>query len=96
MGVLALQAVGDLVGHGLADQAGAGIDERRHRRRRRRRMAAPPVRAAASGDVPGHVVDVLGRERQPGKRALGGAGDAKSALRRERAQRIIQGHGRVS
>src|SRR3546814_8984038 len=67
--VLAVQAVGQFVGDRLADQLGAGREQRLDRRRmaRCRRMAPGPVRVAAAGDEAGAVEDVLGGEGETGE-----------------------------
>src|SRR3546814_15196194 len=71
--VLTVEAVGQLVGDRLADQLGAGSEQRLHRRRmtRRRRVAQRPVVVAAAGDEDGDVEDVLGGEAEAGQRARG-------------------------
>ena len=63
-GVLAQDAERDLVGDGLADQRGAGVEQRLHRpgMPRRHRPAGRPVVVAAAGRHAGHVEQVLGGE----------------------------------
>ena len=70
MGVLAENAAGELVGVGLADHVGAGIDKRLHHRGGAGcgRMQRQPVRIACAGDVAGDVEKILGRECEPGQR----------------------------
>ena len=76
-GVLAQDAERDLVGDGLADQRGAGVEQRLHRpgMLRRDRPAGRPVVVAAAGRHARHVEQVLGGEgearragRRPGPR----------------------------
>ena len=76
-GVLAQDAERDLVGDGLADQRRAGVEQALHRPGvpRRNRVLPRPVRVPAAGRMPRDVEEVLGRERQAGERAAGGAGD---------------------
>jgi hypothetical protein len=75
MEILAVQAIGELVGDGLADEIGAGSQKGRPPRRSR---AAGGWLASQSG-LPQpvtwrDVVDVLGGEAKPPQRPLGRAG----------------------
>src|SRR3546814_11590669 len=88
--VLAVQAVGQFVGDRLADQLGAGREQRLDRRRmaRCRRMAPGPVRVAAAGDEAGDVEDVLGGEGETGARAARLAAIGRASCRERVCQYV--------
>ena len=66
------QRTGELVRDGLADHAGAGVDERLHGwcRPRSGLVAARPVERSAGRGQALHVEQILDREPQPGQRTL--------------------------
>ena len=76
MEILAVQAIGELVGDGLADEIGAGSQKPVDRRgiRGRRRMGGEPVGIAAARDMARDVVDVLGGKAKSPQGPLGRAG----------------------
>ena len=80
MEILALQAIGELVGDGLADEIGAGSQKPVDRRgvRGRRRMAGEPVGIAAARDMARDVVDSLAANRSPRNGPPGAPGSSTS------------------
>ena len=76
---------------GLADQGGAGIEQRLHGpgMPRRHRSAGRPVGIAAAGRRASHVEQVLGREGETGKRPAGAALDTHTRPRYEGADIVF-------
>ena len=99
MGVLAHQAVGQLVRLGLAGEIGAGIEQALHGGGGRfgRRMAGEPVGIAATGFVAGDVEHILGAEVEPVERPAGRAGERDMGLAAKGAELVplkdIRRHG---
>ena len=93
MGVDAEDAPGELVGHGLADQGGAGLKERldHGRRLRSRRVGRGPVGIAAARDMAFDIENVLGGEAEAGKRSVRGPFGIDRAAGGEGVERV--GHG---
>ena len=90
--VLAVQAVGQLVGDGLADHGGTGIEQALNGRCRcgRRCVRARPIGIAAAGHVTGDIEYVLGREAEtrqgPAVRPL----KPNRRSRNERSQAVVK------
>src|SRR3954465_15123447 len=82
----------DLVGDRLADQLGAGVEQRLHRPgvSFRNWMGPGPIRVAAAGRTAGDIEQILGREGQAGKRPAGAPGDPEP-LARDKGAEIVAG-----
>src|SRR5688500_10813246 len=90
MGVLAVQAVRELVGLRPAHHASTCIQEQLDGGGGRACFVVrcEPFRAAEPGLAPGYVVDVLGAERKTGKRTVGRAFELGMGMPAESADRV--------
>ena len=90
MRVFAIEAVGQLVGMGLADHVRTGVEQTLHRRRGGARHAVrrQPVGAAEAGLVAGDIVNVLGAEGESRERAARGSGKLNVGVAAESAEGI--------
>ena len=88
MDVSPLKAESEFVGHGLADERGAGRKRCRDTGGGARRwfLRGEPVRIAAAGAASLYVDQILDRERQTVERAPSGRRAAAPAVGNERAE----------
>jgi len=91
MRVLAVHAVGELVGVRLPHKGRAGVKQGVNDGRcsDRGRMGSFPVGIAATGHIPLNVEKILGREAQSRKRARGPAMNGRLENRAKGAERIL-------
>ena len=94
MHVLAVEAIGHLVGVGLADHAGAGGEQAldRRGRSRGRRMGLEPDRVAVAGAMAGDVEHVLDGEGQAAQRTVRRAAQFDMGVAAEGIVGIAQHH----
>ena len=94
MHVLAVEAVGQFVGVGLADHAGAGREQALDRGSgaRRRRMRLEPQRIAVAGAMPGDIEHVLDRKGQAAQRAIRRSSQFDMVVAAEGVERIVRNH----
>ena len=94
MHILAVEAVGQFVGMGLADHARAGREQTLDRGRgaRRRRVSVEPYRIAVSGAMTGNVVHVLDGKSQTVERATRRSVQFDMGMAAERVVGIVGDH----
>ena len=94
MRVLAVEREGELVRMGLADEAGAGLEQVLHDRRGLRLDAGlrQHERRAGPGRIALDVEEILHRQSQPGEGPGDGMLHRRVGIRDETAERIVESH----